>query len=91
MGIEPLVDKWRAFGWRVREIDGNDMSDVLSGLEWFMKVGGPAVLIAHTIKGRGVSFMENQVEWHGSCPTDEQYEQAMRELGGVSDEAYSHS
>ena len=47
MGIEPLVDKWRAFGWRVREIDGNDMSDVLSGLEWFMKVGGPAVLIAH--------------------------------------------
>lgn len=82
MGIEPLVDKWKAFGWRVREIDGNDMSSVLSGLEWFMKVGGPAVLIAHTIKGRGVSFMENQVEWHGSCPTEEQYAQAMQELGG---------
>ncbi|MTI60046.1 MAG: transketolase [Firmicutes bacterium] len=80
MGLEPLTDKWISFGWHVREIDGHDINDILNGFEWMHKVGGPAVLIAHTQKGKGVSFMENIVEWHGKTPSDKEYKLAMEEL-----------
>ncbi|MCG8512708.1 MAG: transketolase [Halanaerobiales bacterium] len=80
LGLEPLVDKWRAFGWNVKEIDGHNMNEILNGFEWLQKVGGPAVIIAHTVKGKGVSFMENIVEWHGKTPTKEEFELAMEEL-----------
>lgn len=79
--IEPLADKMRAFGWAVREVDGHDhqaLSEALAGAPW--QSGQPSVLIAHTIKGRGVSFMENSVDWHYRSPDAEQLEQALKEL-----------
>ena len=90
MGLEPLVDKWRAFGWNVKEIDGHNMNEILNGFEWAQKVGGPAVIIAHTVKGKGVSFMENIVEWHGKTPSKEEFKLAMEELkvGGDTNESY---
>ena len=82
MQIAPLADKWRAFGWRVMEIDGHDMAQILDALtEARNTLGKPSAIIAHTIKGKGVSFMENQVKWHSSIVTKEFYDQAMVELG----------
>ncbi len=80
MGLEPIVDKWKAFRWHVKEIDGHDISQILNGFEWAYKVGGPAVIIAHTVKGRGVSFMESVVDWHGKIPSEEEYRRALQEL-----------
>ncbi|MGC8826097.1 MAG: transketolase [Anaerolineae bacterium] len=81
MPVEPLADKWRAFGWEVVEMDGHDMEQIVRTLEWAKKFRGrPAMIIAHTIKGKGVSFMENQVVWHGKAPCREEAEQALREL-----------
>lgn len=81
MPVEPLADKWRAFGWEVVEIDGHDMEQIVRTLEWAREFRGrPAMIIAHTIKGKGVSFMENQVVWHGKAPCREEAEQALREL-----------
>lgn len=83
MEIAPLADKWRAFGWHVQEIDGHDMRRILSALEAAALVRGqPSVIIARTVKGKGVSFMENQVGWHAGAPTREQCEQALAELAG---------
>lgn len=81
MGIEPVADKWRAFGWAVREIDGHDYAQILEGLAWARGIQGqPAVLCARTVKGRGVSFMEGQAGWHGVPPKPEEFEKAMAEL-----------
>ncbi|MFW5980820.1 MAG: transketolase [Halanaerobiaceae bacterium] len=80
MGLEPLIDKWKAFGWKVKEIEGNRMEEVIDGFTWWKKVGGPAVIIAHTVKGKGVSFMENSVEWHGGSISEKQLEKALSEL-----------
>ncbi|MGQ9631598.1 MAG: transketolase [bacterium] len=80
MDIEPLRSKWEAFRWHTTEIDGHDMGAILDAFQWCFKVGGPAVVIAHTIKGKGVSFMENEVEWHGLAPSDEELERALEEL-----------
>lgn len=81
MPVEPLADKWRAFGWEVVEIDGHDMEQIVRTLEWAREFRGrPVMIIAHTIKGKGVSFMENQVVWHGKAPCREEAEQALREL-----------
>lgn len=81
MPVEPLADKWRAFGWEVVEIDGHDMEQIVHTLEWAREFRGrPVMIIAHTIKGKGVSFMENQVVWHGKAPCREEAEQALREL-----------
>lgn len=80
--IEPLADKLTAFGWAVREVDGHDhdaLFAALSSLPW--SPGKPSVLIAHTVKGKGVSFMENRVEWHYRSPNDEQLAAALAELG----------
>jgi transketolase len=83
MSLEPLGDKWRAFGWHVLFMDGNDMWQVLDTLaEAKGHKGSPTVIIARTVKGKGVSFMENNVGFHGKAPNAKEYEQAMRELGG---------
>jgi transketolase len=82
MRTDPLPDKWQAFGWHVQEVDGHDLSQVIEALEKARDVRGrPSVVIAHTVKGKGVSFMENNPEWHGKAPTPEQAERALAELG----------
>ncbi|MGA7677048.1 MAG: transketolase [Dehalococcoidia bacterium] len=81
MGLESLADKWRAFNWHVIEIDGHDMSQILQALEEAGKTKGrPTVIIAHTVKGKGVSFMENNVDFHGKAPTAQEAEIALKEL-----------
>lgn len=79
--LEPFADKWRAFGWRVSEIDGHDVGAVVQSLKDARPGHGqPTVIIARTVKGKGVSFMENSAEWHGKAPNKEQLELALREL-----------
>jgi transketolase len=78
--IEPLVKKWEAFGWLTIEADGNDMSQILHALQRSRKMGGPTVIIAHTVKGKGVSFMENNADWHGKAPDHAQMEKALAEI-----------
>jgi transketolase len=81
MGLEPLGDKWRAFNWHVLEINGHDMKAIVQALNKAVDVKGkPTVIIAHTIKGKGVSFMENNVDFHGKAPNAEQLEKALKEL-----------
>jgi transketolase len=81
MGIEPLADKWRAFNWHVLEINGHDMSQILQALKEARKTKQkPTVIIAHTVKGKGVSFMENNVDFHGKAPTPQEAEIALKEL-----------
>jgi transketolase len=81
MPIEPLADKWRAFGWRVVEIDGHDMEQIVEALERAkIHKGLPTLILAHTVKGKGVSYMENVVEWHGKAPCKEEAECALEEI-----------
>ncbi|MHB0870032.1 MAG: transketolase [Chloroflexota bacterium] len=81
MPLEPVADKWRAFGWHVLEIDGHNMRQILEALDLAPKIHAkPTIVIARTVKGKGVSFMEHKSAWHGRAPTKEQYEQAMTEL-----------
>lgn len=81
---EPVADKWRAFGWDVQEIDGHDMAAILEAVSRAGEARGkPSIIVARTIKGKGCSFMENQVGWHGSAPKPEQVEQALKELAGA--------
>lgn len=81
MELEPLVAKWQAFGWNTIEINGHDMKEILSAYAEAEKVKGkPTIIIAHTIKGKGVSFMENVCDFHGRAPTAAEAEQALKEL-----------
>ncbi len=80
LGLEPLVDKLHAFGCRVIEVDGHDHQELDSALK-FVPSEKPTIIVAHTTKGKGVSFMENRVEWHYKNPTDEQLHAALAELG----------
>ena len=81
LDLEPLKAKWDSFGWRVLEIDGHDWTAVLGAFEQAkMTIGKPTVIIANTIKGKGVSFMENNVEFHGTAPNKEQVKLALAEL-----------
>ena len=74
--------KWKAFGWSVKEIDGHDMNEILQGIDWLDSVtGGPAVIIANTVKGKGISYMENNPAFHGAAPNDEQLAIGLAELG----------
>ncbi len=76
---------WRAFGWKVLEIDGHDMESILGALyEARTTHGRPTMIVAQTVKGKGVSFMENVLRFHGTAPTDEELEQALSELGEPS-------
>jgi len=81
LALEPFTDKWRSFGWEVAEVDGHDHAALAERLERVpFAVGKPSVLIAHTTKGKGVSFMENAVLWHYRSPQGEEFEIAMKEL-----------
>jgi transketolase len=81
MNLEPLIRKWQAFGWHVIDIDGHDLDQIIAA---FLKAeemkGKPTVIIARTTKGKGVSFMENNVAFHGKAPTREEAEKALKEL-----------
>ena len=79
--MEPMVDKWKAFRWHVQEIDGHDFSQVLKAAEIAKGVKDqPAIIVCHTVKGKGVSFMENNNNFHGVAPTQEEAERALKEL-----------
>ena len=81
MPSEPLDAKFAAFNWNVLKIDGHDMEAILKALEEARETKDrPTVILAATVKGKGVSFMENQAGWHGKAPNDEQYAQARAEL-----------
>ena len=83
MPVDPLDEKWKAFNWNVIEIDGHNMEEIVSAFDKVLTVKGkPTVVIAHTIKGKGVSYMESVAVWHGQAPTHEQAEIALAEIGG---------
>ena len=81
MSIEPLVNKWESFGWHVIQVDGHNIEEVLEAFgEAKQMKGKPTVIIAHTVKGKGVSFMEHVVDFHGRAPTQEETKIALKEL-----------
>lgn len=81
MGLDPLPDKFRAFGWAVRETDGNDSAALIESFAALpFQRGTPSCIIANTVKGRGVSFIEDDKAWHHRVPTDAEYERAVAEL-----------
>lgn len=82
MSLDSLPDKVRAFGWETVEIDGHDLNQIYNAVEAGKKVKRPFAIIANTIKGKGISFMENQANWHGKAPNDEEFAIAIKELGG---------
>jgi len=86
---DPLDEKFESFGWAVKHVDGHnllELTDTLNSLP--LTVGKPSLVIAHTVKGKGISFMENQVKWHHGVPSAEQYEQAITELDTANNLAY---
>ncbi len=80
--LEPLDQKWKAFNWTVLQCNGNDMEETLNTLKKAVLVckEGPVVIIAHTVKGKGISFMEDKFQWHGKAPNKEEYIRALTEL-----------
>lgn len=80
MPLDPLAPKWESFGWKVYEIDGHDIKEIIATAHSAQKSDRPVMIIANTIKGKGVSFMENEVGWHGGVPTKEDTEKALKEL-----------
>ncbi len=81
MALEPLADKFRAFGYAVREVNGNDIPELVEALEGVpFAAGKPSLLLAHTVKGRGISFIENVAAWHHHVPSDEEFRLALSEL-----------
>ena len=85
MAVEPLADKWRAFGWGVVEVNGHNMKDILTALHTAKTLRRPTVILMRTVKGKGVSFMEDQAKWHGGCPSEEELIEAIAQIkeGGV--------
>ena len=84
MRMFDIPAKWKAFGWNVMEIDGHDMPEIVNGIKFLDESNdAPSILIAHTVKGKGVSYMEDNPSFHGAAPNDEQFEIAMNELGAV--------
>lgn len=80
--LAPLADKWRAFGWGTREIDGHDLGAIVAALDALpFEPGRPSAIVAHTVKGKGVSFMEDDLEWHYRPPNDADLARALAELG----------
>lgn len=81
MGIQPLHDKWEAFGWHTISIDGHDMNEILRALDEAENTKGkPTMILAKTVKGKGVSFFEDKVKYHGVTPTEEEFEKAVKEI-----------
>lgn len=84
MNIEPIDKKWEAFGWHVIKIDGHSFEEIFNGIEESKNTKGkPTIIIANTVKGKGISYMENEAGWHGKTPSDEEAKKALDELGGV--------
>ncbi|MFW9936252.1 MAG: transketolase [Candidatus Thorarchaeota archaeon] len=87
MALEPLADKWRAFGWEVIEVDGSNLNEILNGFEQQTKIiGKPTVMISYLIKGSDVSFMEHTKKYHGRPPNEKEYQIALKELDKIADE-----
>jgi transketolase len=81
MSTDPLDKKWEAFGWAVKEVNGNNVEELLAAFSSLpFENGKPSVIIAHTTKGKGVSYMENQLKWHHGVPNNDEYELAQKEL-----------
>ena len=81
MGLEPLADKWQAFGWNVIQINGHNMPEILAAYDQAKTIKDkPSIIIARTVKGKGVSFMEGVVGFHGRAPTPEEARKALEEL-----------
>ena len=87
MGVNPITDKFKAFGWNVLTADGHNFAEIFDALEKAKETKNkPTVVVAKTVKGKGVSFMEDQAGWHGKAPNKEERDQAMNELGGLDHE-----
>ena len=81
MNLEPLLNKWRAFNWNTLEIDGHDFHAIIQALDDAERAKeGPTLILCHTTKGKGVSFMEGKWEWHGKAPNREEGERAIQEI-----------
>jgi len=88
MKLDCLKEKWGSFGWRVVEVDGNDINQLLKVFKAVpLESGKPTLVLANTIKGKGVSFMENNAKWHHGVPSEEQYKTALSELSSSKKEA----
>ena len=87
LDLEPLADKWKAFGWETLECDGHDIAQVVCTFEEAKQIGqtGPVAIIAHTVKGKGVSFMEGKFQWHGRACNEEERKQALAEIDACED------
>ncbi|MBI1870662.1 MAG: transketolase [Chlamydiae bacterium] len=86
LNMEPMKHKWESFGWHVQEIDGHNMKQIIDSLEQAKKIKNqPTMIIAHTVKGKGVSFMENNNHFHGVAPTPDEMRKALSELGEKSE------
>ena len=85
MSVEPLADKWRAFGWKTVEVNGHNMKDILTVLHTAKTMRHPTAILMRTVKGKGVSFMEDNPKWHGAAPSEEELLDAICEIekGGV--------
>jgi transketolase len=82
VALEPLADRWRSFGWAVVDVDGHDHAALARTFDSLpLETGRPSCVIARTVKGRGVSFIEDRVEWHHRVPTDAELDLALKELG----------
>jgi transketolase len=85
LDLEPVIDKWKSFGWSVLEIDGHDVAQIDKALDQAEAMrGGPVFIVAHTIKGKGVSFMDNDPEWHGKAPKPSEALAGIREILGAT-------
>jgi len=83
LSVNPVTDKFKAFGWNVMEMDGHSIEEIIESIAKAKEVkDAPTVIVAKTIKGKGVSFMEDKAEWHGNAPKEDQKAQALKELGG---------
>jgi transketolase len=86
INVEPVEDRWRAFGWAAERIDGHDLHQIHEGLQRLLAIDDrPGVLVADTIKGKGVSFMEGRAEWHSGPTSESQTRQALQELMSATD------
>ncbi len=88
LSLEPIKWRWRSFGWRVLTVDGHDIEEILSALQEANQNDRPTLIIAYTIKGKDVSFMEGTLSFHGKPPSDEQYVKAMSELEQLEEELH---
>ena len=86
INVEPIEDRWRAFGWAAERVDGHDMQQIHQGVQRLLAAGDrPGVLVADTIKGKGVSFMEGQAQWHSGPTNEKETQQALQELTATAD------